>query len=39
MAENLTYLEIAYKILGEKPGLKQIHYRDLANKAFELGLI
>ena len=39
MAENLTYLEIAYKILGEKPELKQIHYRDLTNRAFELGLI
>ena len=39
MAENLTYLEIAYKILGEKPELKQMHYRDLTNRAFELGLI
>src|SRR3990167_6734761 len=39
MAENLTYLEIAYKMLGEKSGLKQMHYRDLANRAFELGLI
>ncbi|MCX6763573.1 MAG: restriction endonuclease [Candidatus Moranbacteria bacterium] len=39
MAENLTYLEIAYKIFSEEPELKQIHYRDLANKAFDLGLI
>ncbi|OHB12911.1 MAG: hypothetical protein A2Y49_02805 [Candidatus Zambryskibacteria bacterium RIFCSPLOWO2_12_39_8] len=39
MAENLTYLEIAHKILGEKSGLKQMHYRDLANRAFELELI
>jgi len=39
MAENLTYLEIAYKILKEGPKLKQIHYRDLSKKAFDLGLI
>ncbi len=39
MPENLTYLEIAYKILSEEPKLKEIHYRDLANKAFDLGLI
>lgn len=39
MSENLTYLEIAYKILSEEPKLKQIHYRDLARKAFELELI
>ena len=39
MAENLTYLEIAYKILSEEPKLKQIHYRDLAKKAFDLELI
>ena len=39
MFENLTYLEIAYKILSEEPGIKQIHYRDLANKAFNLGMI
>jgi hypothetical protein len=39
MAENLTYLEIAYKILSEEPKLKQIHYRDLAKKAFDLGFI
>jgi restriction system protein len=39
MAENLTYLEIAYKILSEEPKLRQIHYRDLAKKAFDLELI
>ncbi len=39
MAENLTYLEIAHKILSEEPKLKQIHYRDLAKKAFDLGFI
>lgn len=39
MAESLTYLEIANKILSEEPKLKQIHYRDLAKKAFDLGLI
>jgi restriction system protein len=39
MSENLTYLEIALKIFSEEPKLKQIHYRDLANKAFDLGLI
>ena len=39
MSENLTYLEIAYKILSEEPKLKQIHYRDLARKAFEFELI
>lgn len=39
MSESLTYLEIAYKILSEEPKLKQIHYRDLARKAFELELI
>jgi restriction system protein len=39
MAENLTYLEIGYKILSEEPKLKQIHYRDLAKKAFDLELI
>lgn len=39
MAENLSYLEIAHKILSEEPKLKQIHYRDLARKAFELELI
>ena len=39
MAESLTYLEIAYKILSEEPKLKQIHYRDLAKKAFDLDLI
>ena len=39
MAENLTYLEIARKILREEPKLKQIHYRDLAKKAFDLGFI
>lgn len=39
MAQDLTYLEIAYKILSEEPKLKQIHYRDLARKAFYLELI
>lgn len=39
MAENLTYLEIAYKILSEEPKLRQIHYRDLAKKAFDLELL
>jgi len=39
MAEKLTYLEIANKILSEEPKLKQIHYRDLAKKAFDSGLI
>lgn len=39
MAESLSYLEIAYKILSEEPKLKQMHYRDLARKAFELELI
>ncbi|KKT42286.1 MAG: hypothetical protein UW30_C0001G0011 [Candidatus Giovannonibacteria bacterium GW2011_GWA2_44_13b] len=39
MSESLTYLEIAYKILSEEPKLKQIHYRDLASKAFALELI
>ncbi|NCQ19666.1 MAG: hypothetical protein GW805_15230, partial [Ignavibacteria bacterium] len=39
MAENLTYLEIAYKILSEEPKLKQIHFRDLTRKSFELQLI
>lgn len=39
MAENLTYLEIAHKILSEEPKLKKIHYRDLAKKAFDLELI
>jgi restriction system protein len=39
MAESLTYLEIAYKILSEEPKLRQIHFRDLAKKAFDLELI
>lgn len=39
MNENLTYLEIAYKILREEPKLKQIHFRDLAKKAFDKTLI
>jgi restriction system protein len=39
MEENLTYLEIAYKILSEEPKSKQIHFRDLAKKAFDLELI
>lgn len=39
MEENLTYLEIAYKILSEEPKLKQIHYRDLAKKAYGMELI
>ncbi len=39
MAENLTYLEIVYKILSEEPKLRQIHFRDLAKKAFDLELI
>lgn len=39
MAENLTYLEIAHKILSEEPKLKKIHYRDLAKRAFDLELI
>ena len=39
MKENLTYLEIAYKILSEEPKLKQIHFRDLTKKAFDLELI
>jgi len=39
MAENLTYLEIAHKILSEEPKLRQIHYRDIAKKAFDLELI
>lgn len=39
MSNNLTYLEIAYKILSEEPKIKQIHYRDITSKAFDLGLI
>ena len=39
MSDNLTYLEIAYKILRDEPKLKQIHFRDLAKKAFDKGLI
>lgn len=39
MAESLTYLDIATKMLSEEPKLKKIHYRDLAKKAFDLGLI
>jgi len=39
MNENLTYLEIAYKILRDEPKLKQIHFRDLAKKAFDKALI
>jgi len=39
MAENLTYVEIARQILLDEPKLKQIHYRDLAKKAFDMGLI
>lgn len=39
MNENLTYLEIAYNILRDEPKLKQIHFRDLAKKAFDKGLI
>lgn len=39
MRGDLTYLEIAYQILREEPGLKGLHYRDLAKRAFDLGLI
>lgn len=39
MKDNLTYVEIAYKILAEEQKLKQIHFRDLTKKAFDLDLI
>jgi restriction system protein len=39
MPESLSYLEIANKVLSEEPKLKLIHYRDLAKKAFDVGLI
>ena len=39
MQENLTYLEIACQILAGESKSKGIHYRDLANRAFDLGLI
>lgn len=39
MPENLTYIEIAQKILKDDPKLKRIHYKDLTKRAFDLDLI
>ncbi|KKU45230.1 MAG: hypothetical protein UX62_C0039G0009 [Microgenomates group bacterium GW2011_GWA2_46_7] len=39
MTGNLTYLEIAYQVLNLDPEIRQLHYRSLTNKAFELGLV
>ena len=39
MAEALTYLDIAYKILKQESKIRSLHYKIIARKAFELGLI
>jgi hypothetical protein len=39
MAENLTYLAIAYKILKQEEKIRSLHYKIIAKKAFKLGLI
>ncbi len=39
MAETLTYLDIAYKILKQEEKLKSLHYKVIAKRAYQLGLI
>ncbi len=39
MAESLSYVEIAYKILSEDPKHSKLHYRDIAKRAFDLELL
>lgn len=39
MAEKLTYLDIAYKILKQEEKGRSLHYKVIAKRAFKLGLI
>lgn len=39
MADTLTYLDIAYKILKEENKARSLHYKVIAKRAFKLGLI
>lgn len=39
MADTLTYLDIAYKILKEEEKVRSLHYKVIAKRAFKLGLI
>lgn len=39
MAEKLTYLDIAYQILKDAKNLRSLHYKIIAKRAYDLGLI
>lgn len=39
MANTLTYLDIAYKILKQEEKARSLHYKIIAKRAFKLGLI
>jgi len=39
MANELTYTEIAYKILKQEEKVRSLHYKIIAKRAFELDLI
>ncbi|MCA0362693.1 MAG: restriction endonuclease [Bacteroidetes bacterium] len=39
MADTLTYLDIAYKILKQEEKARSLHYKVIAKRAFKLGLI
>ncbi|MEP0006204.1 MAG: restriction endonuclease [Balneola sp.] len=39
MTENLTYLDIAYKILKQENDLKSLHYKIITKRALREGLI
>jgi restriction system protein len=39
MAEKLTYLDIAYQILKDTQKARSLHYKIIAKRAFDLGLI
>ncbi len=39
MSEDLTYLEVAHRVLSREPKIKSAHYKDIAKRAFDLELI
>lgn len=39
MSEDLTYLEIAHRVLSRELKIKSVHYKDVAKRAFDLELI
>jgi len=39
MAKELTYLDIAYKILKQEETTRSLHYKIIAKRAFKLGMI